>query len=99
MIEFPAKRMRRLRKNEKIRTMVRETVLAKNDFIFPVFIKDGIKKKEKIEAMPGQFRLPLEEVRDEALELVSLGIPAVILFGIPVRKDNAASGAYSQQGV
>ncbi len=96
---FPTNRMRRLRKNEKIRAMVRETALAKDDFIFPIFVKEGIKKKEEIEAMPGQFRLPLGEVRDEALELVSLGIPAVILFGIPVRKDNAASEAYNPQGI
>ncbi|MFH1774953.1 MAG: porphobilinogen synthase [Methanobacteriota archaeon] len=99
MIEFPKKRMRRLRKNEKIRAMIREATLAKDDLIFPVFIKEGIKRKEKIDAMPGQFRLPLEEIRDEALELVSLGIPAVILFGIPARKDNAASEAYNPQGI
>jgi len=99
MIEFPKKRMRRLRKNEKIRAMIREATLAKDDLIFPVFIKEGIKGKEEIDAMPGQFRLPLEEVRDEALELVSLDIPAVILFGIPARKDNAASEAYNPEGI
>lgn len=96
---FPIRRMRRLRKNEKIRAMVRETTVTKNDLIFPIFIKEGIKKKEEIEAMPSQFRLPLDEVRDEALEIVSLGVPAVLLFGIPEHKDEVGSEAYNPKGI
>lgn len=96
---FPAKRMRRLRRTEKIRALVRETVLTKNDFIFPIFVEEGLGGKVEIEAMPGQFRLPLEEVRDEALELVSLGVPAVILFGIPEEKDSLGSEAYNPEGI
>jgi porphobilinogen synthase len=91
--------MRRLRKNEKIRAMIRETTVTKNDLIFPIFIKEGIKKKEEIEAMPSQFRLPLDEVRDEALEIVSLGVPAVLLFGIPEHKDEVGSEAYNPKGI
>jgi porphobilinogen synthase len=91
--------MRRLRRTEKIRALVRETVLTKNDFIFPIFVEEGLGGKVEIEAMPGQFRLPLEEVRDEALELVSLGVPAVILFGIPEEKDSLGSEAYNPEGI
>lgn len=96
---YPAKRMRRLRKNKKIRELIRETSLAKDDLIYPLFIKEDIEKREEIIAMPGQYRLPVSEVRDEALELVSLGIPGVILFGIPQSKDDKASEAYNPDGV
>jgi porphobilinogen synthase len=96
---FPIKRMRRLRKNNKIRLMVRETDLLKNDLIFPMFIEEGIDRKVEIGSMPGQFRLPIEEVRDEALELVSLGIPGVILFGIPLKKNSVGSQAYDPEGI
>ena len=96
---YPDKRMRRLRKTPRIRDLVRETVLNKDDLIYPIFVKEGIQKREEILSMPGQFRLPLTEIRDEALELVSLGIPGVILFGIPIKKDDVATEAYSPEGV
>ncbi len=96
---FPLRRMRRLRRNAKIRSMVRETMLAKDDLIYPIFVGEGIRKREEIEAMPGQQRLPLEELGGEALELVSLGIPAVILFGIPRHKDEFGTEAYNEEGV
>lgn len=96
---FPKKRMRRLRRTEKIRAMVKETTISKDDLIYPIFIKKGMEGREAIEAMPDQFRLGLDEVRDEALEIVSLGIPAVILFGIPQKKDAAGSQAYNPGGV
>jgi porphobilinogen synthase len=96
---FPVKRMRRLRRTSKIREMVRETSLTKNDLIYPIFIDETIDEKTEIKAMPGQYRLPLQEVRDEALELVSLGIPAVILFGIPRKKDALGSEAYNSNGI
>jgi len=96
---FPSKRMRRLRKNKKIRQLVSETVLTKNDLILPLFIKEGVEDAEEIPSMPGQYRLPLRELRDEALELVSLGIPGVILFGIPSVKDDMASEAYNPEGI
>jgi porphobilinogen synthase len=79
--------------------MMRETSLSKNDIIYPIFIDENIDKKTEIRAMPGQFRLPLGEVRDEVLELVSLGIPGVILFGIPGEKDSQGSEAYNPDGI
>jgi porphobilinogen synthase len=91
--------MRRLRKTARIRELLRETVLRKDDFIYPIFVKEGIEKREEISSMPGQFRLPLGEVRDEALELVSLGIPGIILFGIPLKRDSTASEAYNPRGI
>ena len=96
---FPSKRMRRMRKNKKIRQLLRETVLTKNDLILPLFIKEGVGDAEEIPSMSGQYRLPLRELRDEALELVSLGIPGVILFGIPSVKDDMASEAYNPEGI
>lgn len=96
---FPARRMRRLRRTAKIRSMVRETVLTKNDLIYPIFVDETIAERVEIGSMPGQYRLPLGEVRDEALEVVSLGIPAVILFGIPEHKDEVGSSAYSSEGI
>jgi porphobilinogen synthase len=91
--------MRRLRRTAKIRSMVRETVLTKNDLIYPIFVDETIAERVEIGSMPGQYRLPLGEVRDEALEVVSLGIPAVILFGIPEHKDEVGSSAYSSEGI
>lgn len=96
---FPKKRMRRLRRTEKIRAMLKETKVSKNDLIYPIFIDEGARKREEIKSMPNQFRLPLSEIRDEALEIVSLGIPAVILFGLPKKKDAAGSQAYDSRGI
>lgn len=98
-MSFPLKRMRRLRKNKKIRDMVSETVLTVNDLIFPIFVKENIERPEPIQSMPGNYRLPLEYVANEARELVELGIPAVILFGIPWEKDEIASQAYAKNGI
>jgi porphobilinogen synthase len=91
--------MRRLRKTPKIRDLIRETVLTPNDLIYPMFVKEGISSLEPIHAMPGQFRLPLNEVINVAKDLTSLGIPAVILFGIPAKKDETGSSAYDKDGI
>jgi len=96
---FPKRRMRRLRRTGLIRSMVRENRLTMEDLIYPIFIDETLEERKPIEAMPGQYRLPLEEVRDEALELVSLGIPAAILFGIPAEKDEVGSEAYNPEGI
>ena len=96
---FPTRRMRRLRRTPIIRDMVRETVLTKNDLIYPIFVDEGIEERVEIASMPLQYRLPLSEVRDEALEVASLEIPAVILFGIPVHKDEEGSEAYNREGI
>lgn len=95
---FPQTRMRRLR-TQKIRKIVKETELYVNDLIYPLFIDETIKKKKPIESMPGQFRYPLNTLKNEIKEIVDLGIPSVILFGIPHKKDDIASCAYDQSGV
>lgn len=99
MASFPQIRMRRLRRTPQIRDLVRETVLTPTDLIYPVFVKEGINHLEPIPAMPGQFRLPLNKIAQEAKNIASLGVPAVILFGIPVKKDETASSAYDENGV
>ncbi len=96
---FPKKRMRRLRRTEKIRAMMRETAVSKDDLIYPIFVEEGMGERKAIESMPGQFRLFPDDLKDEALEVTSLGIPAVILFGIPAKKDSKASQAYNPDGI
>ena len=96
---FPSLRLRRLRKSTKLRDLVRETHLNVNDLISPLFVKEGIDKPEPIDTMPGQFRLPLKKVSDEIERVVSLGIPAIILFGIPENKDDTASSASNSDGI
>lgn len=96
---FPSLRLRRLRKSTKLRDIVRETHLNVNDLISPLFVKEGIDKPEPIDSMPGQFRLPLKKVIDEVERVVSLGIPAIILFGIPENKDDTASSASNSDGI
>ena len=94
-------RPRRLRKNEKIRDLIRETILTKNDLIMPLFIDENLKANEKkeISSMPNQYRFSIDGVVEECKEIVDLGIPAVILFGIPKYKDEIASSAYDKNGV
>ena len=101
MIEttFPTMRMRRLRRTPKIRSMVRETPLAPEDLIYPMFVKESLSSAEPIGAMPGQYQFPLQSVVKEAEEVASLGVPAVILFGIPKNKDEIASQAYAEDGI
>lgn len=99
MVNFPTTRMRRLRKSSKLRDLVAETTLTVNKLIFPIFIKEGIKQTEPIQSMPGQFRYSINELTEETQNLVELGVPAIILFGIPQHKDNIASGAYNKNGI
>jgi porphobilinogen synthase len=96
---FPAHRPRRLRSGDRLRGMVRETTLAAEQFIYPLFIAAGASQPEEIASMPGQFRWPVDRVAEEAVEVASLGIPAVILFGIPDSKDAQGSGAYDEGGI
>lgn len=91
--------MRRLRGTEKLRAMIAETSIEVGDLVYPIFVQEDLKKKIEIPSMPQQFRLPLQAVRGEAKELVNLGIPAVILFGIPARKDEKASESYNPKGI
>lgn len=96
---FPTKRMRRLRQNENFQQLVRETVLTPQDLILPLFVMDGIGVKEPIESLPGQYRLSPDEIVKMAREAVLHHIPAVILFGIPAKKDPVGSGAYAADGI
>ncbi|HDZ17189.1 hypothetical protein LCGC14_0532720 [marine sediment metagenome] len=96
---FPHLRMRRLRENPKIRDLVRETHLTSNDFIYPIFVKEDINDPEPINAMPGQFRLPVNSLIEEAEKIISLNIPAIIIFGIPSKKDDVGSLASNNDGI
>ena len=92
-------RPRRLRKTSTIRDMVRETSLSVKDLIAPLFVRYGRDIKEPIFSMPGQFRFSIDRIADEVKEIWSLGIPAIILFGIPEKKDPIGSSAWVDDGV
>ena len=98
-MSFPIHRPRRLRSNETMRRMVRETTLTPDDFIYPLFVTFGHAVQKKIESMPGCFQLSVDKAVKEAESAFKLGIPAVILFGIPEHKDEAGSGAFDPKGV
>ena len=93
------KRFRRLRLNNKLRELVTETVLTKNDFIYPLFVKSGEGIKKEISSMPGVYQMSVDEILKECEELKKLGIYSIILFGIPEIKDSIGSDALSEHGV
>jgi len=99
MSTFPNRRLRRLRKSEKIRELVQETRLSTKDFICPVFVQEDLKKSVKIDSMPDIERFPLEGINDEVNRIVDLGIPAIMLFGIPSSKDDIGSAAFNENGI
>jgi porphobilinogen synthase len=92
-------RFRRLRTSEPIRSLVRETRLSPEGFVYPLFVVPGEGVREEIVSMPGQFHLSVDQLAREAEELRSLGIPAVMLFGLPASKDEVGSGAYAPGGI
>ncbi|MEW6544160.1 MAG: porphobilinogen synthase [Nitrospirota bacterium] len=96
---FPRHRLRRLRQSEPLRRMVRETKLSRADLIYPLFVAEGRDRRQEIGSMPGQFRLSTDLLVKEAAEVKLLGIPAVILFGVPDRKDERGTAAYDPDGV
>jgi porphobilinogen synthase len=96
---FPATRMRRLRKSGLLRGMVRETELSAAHLIYPMFVELGTDTRTPIEAMPGIERLSISHAVEEAGAAAGLGIPALLLFGLPAEKDEQASGAYDDEGV
>jgi len=96
---FPRHRMRRLRQNEPLRRMVRETRLSSSDLIYPLFVTEGRDRRQEISSMPGQYRVSADLLVKEAAEVKLLGIPAVILFGIPDRKDERGTAGYDPNGV
>jgi porphobilinogen synthase len=93
------KRLRRLRYNPLVREMIRETVLTKSDFIYPLFVVPGEGIKKEVKSMPGNYQMSIDKLVEECKEVESLGIPAVILFGIPEHKDEVGSGAYDPDGI
>ena len=99
MSNFPLIRHRRLRYNPIVRDMVRETILTKNDLIYPLFVVPGTKVRNPIKSMPGVFQLSIDELVKECKEVSDLGIPAIILFGIPEHKDEKGSEAYDPEGI
>lgn len=95
----PIKRLRRTRMTATLRSMVRETELSKNDFIYPLFVVPGTKVKKEVGSMPGVFQMSVDEIVKECADVRGLGVPAVILFGIPEHKDEVGSEAYDELGV
>ena len=99
MAGFPQLRLRRLRRSESLRSLVRETRIDIQDLIYPLFVVEGNKIKQEITSMPGIFRFSVDMLPGEVNEIAGLGIPAVILFGIPEHKDEVGSDAYNPEGV
>lgn len=98
-MEFPAYRPRRLRRTEALRSLVRETSPSPADFVYPLFVMFGTGVRREVPSMPGVYNLSLDQLPAEIDELKALGVPAVILFGIPDAKDEAGSGAFAEEGV
>ena len=98
-MSFPIVRHRRLRRTAGIRSMVRETVLTVNDLIAPIFVTYGTNVREEIPSMPGVYHLSMDQLDAEIDEIVSLNIPAVLLFGVPETKDAVGSSAYAEDGI
>ena len=97
--EYPVARLRRLRMTGVLRSMVRETELSPNDFIYPLFVVPGSRVKKEISSMPGVYQMSVDTIVRECVDVKKLGIPAVIFFGIPPEKDEVGSGAYDDHGV
>ena len=93
------KRHRRLRQSDQLRAMVRETHLRPEDFIYPLFIIEGENQRNEVTSMPGVFQISMDLLKAEVDEIISLGIKAVILFGVPEEKDDCGSGAYHDHGI
>jgi porphobilinogen synthase len=96
---FPRRRMRRLRRNEGLRRIVRETSLDPADFLYPLFISENVTEPAPIGSMPGQAQLPLGVVAAQAREVTALGVGGVLLFGIPAIKDEIGSQAFARDGI
>jgi porphobilinogen synthase len=98
-MSFPQTRLRRLRASRALRGLVRETRLTAADFVYPMFVAHGIDRREPIDAMPGVDRLSIAHAVAEAGEAAALGIPGVLLFGLPAAKDEEGSGAWDDEGI
>ncbi len=98
-MHFPTRRPRRLRRSETIRRMMRETTLQVDDLVMPLFVVHGTGIRQEIAPMPGNYRLSVDQLTKEVKEIAALGIPGVILFGIPEHKDAYGSEAYAKDGI
>jgi len=98
-MHFPRYRPRRLRANERFRRLIRETTLTIDDLIYPLFVRPGKGVRNPINSMPGCYQLSIDELIKEAKKVDALGIPGIILFGIPERKDEVGSEAYAADGI
>jgi porphobilinogen synthase len=96
---FPVTRLRRLRRTGELRNMVRETRLTPDSFVYPMFVCPGEGVRKEVRSMPGVFNLSVDEAVNEAREAHALGVPAVILFGLPDKKDEVATGAWEENGI
>jgi len=95
-MRYPIYRPRRLRRNDEMRRMVRETRLCADSLVYPLFVVPGKDVKKPIESMPGNFQMSIDHIIREVRTTKDLGIPAVLLFGIPDEKDEFASGAFAK---
>jgi porphobilinogen synthase len=98
-LAFPQRRLRRLRRTPALRRLVAETRLSVDDLIVPLFVREGIDHPQEISSLPGVFQHTRESLRKEVHELADMGVPAVILFGVPARKDAEGSGAWDPEGI
>ena len=99
MVSFPDMRLRRLRGQESIRNMARETRLSTDQFVYPMFVTHGKEVRDPIEPMPGCYQLSLDRLTEEVGEVADLGIPAVLLFGLPAEKDPVGTEGYDPEGI
>jgi len=98
-MQFPEYRGRRLRKNDNFRRLVRETRLSVDELVYPLFAVPGKDVKKPIGSMPGQFQMSVDHIAKEAREAYAMGIPALLLFGIPAKKDEQGTGAFAKDGI
>ena len=96
---FPVTRLRRLRRTAELRNMVAETRLTPAAFVYPMFVCPGEGVRKEVRSMPGVFNLSVDEAVKEAREVHSLGVPSIILFGLPDKKDDMAPGAWAEDGI
>ncbi|KHF40965.1 porphobilinogen synthase [Halalkalibacter okhensis] len=99
MKDLSFRRHRRLRQSASVRSMVRETHLHREDFIYPIFVTEGSNEKNEVPSMPGVYQWSLDLIDAEVNEVVELGIPAIIVFGVPNSKDDVGSSAFHDQGI
>src|SRR5229473_2628303 len=98
-MSFPVTRLRRMRQTESLRSMVRETRLTPTGFIYPLFVCPGEGVRKEISSMPGVFNISVDEAVKEARDAKALGVGGIILFGLPEKKDEVATGAWAEDGI